>query len=45
MSTIPAKTIEHNRDDSDERTHVCAPRANQTYVGEEACSFALRGGT
>ncbi|MDQ1390367.1 MAG: hypothetical protein QOF56_3821 [Acidobacteriaceae bacterium] len=45
MSTIPARTIEHNRDDSDERNHVCAPPANQTHDGEEACSFALGGGT
>ncbi len=45
MSTIPAKMIEHNRDISDGRNHVCAPPANQTYDGEEACGFALGGGT
>ena len=45
MSTIPAKTIEHNRDISDGRSHVCAPAANQPYDGEEACCFALGGGT
>jgi hypothetical protein len=45
MSTIPAKTIEHNRDNFDERNHVRAPPANQTHDGEEACSFALGGGT
>ena len=45
MSTIPAKTIEHNRVISDGRNHVCAPPANQNHDGEEACSFALGGGT
>lgn len=45
MSTIPAKEIEHNRDHSDDRNHACAPPATQTYDGEEACCFALGGGT
>jgi hypothetical protein len=45
MSTIPANKTEHNRDISDGRNHVCAPPANQTYEGEEACCFALGGGT
>jgi hypothetical protein len=45
MSTIPAYKIEHNRDISDGRSHVCALPANQPYDGEEACCFALGGGT
>ncbi|MEA2794995.1 MAG: hypothetical protein QOI87_2375 [Bradyrhizobium sp.] len=45
MSTIPANKIEHNRDIPDGRNHVCAPPANQPYDGEEACCFALGGGT
>ncbi len=45
MSTTPAKMIEHNRDISNGRNHVCAPPANQPYDGEEASCFALGGGT
>ncbi len=45
MSAIPAKPIEHNRDISDGRNHVCAPPANQPYDGGEACCFALGVGT
>jgi hypothetical protein len=41
MSTIPAKTIERNRDNPDGRIHVCAPPANHTYDSEEVRCFAL----
>src|SRR5882757_5737943 len=41
MSTIPAKTIERNRDNPDGRDHVCAPPSNHTYHGEEVYCFAF----
>src|SRR4030081_3199476 len=44
MSTIPAKTIERNRNNPDGRDHVCAPPANHTYHGEEVSSSAWGGG-
>jgi hypothetical protein len=45
MSTIPAETIECNRDNPDGRIRVCAPPANHSYDVEEVYCFALGGGT
>ena len=45
MSTIPAKTIERNRNNPDGRNHGRVPPANYTYDGEDVYGFALGGGT
>jgi hypothetical protein len=45
MSTIPAKTIERNRHNSNGRNHGRALPANHTYDGEDVYCFALGGGT
>ena len=45
MSTIPAKKIEHKRDNPDGRNHICAPPANHTDDGDEVYCFTLGGGT
>jgi hypothetical protein len=44
MSTIPAKKLEHNRDNPDGRNQVCA-RRHHTYEGETVSCFGLGGGT
>jgi hypothetical protein len=45
MSTIPAETIERNRDNPGGRIHVCAPPADHTDDVEQVCCFAWGGGT
>jgi hypothetical protein len=45
MSTIPAKAIECNRDNTGRRKHVGAPPVNHTYDGEEVYRFAVGDGT
>jgi hypothetical protein len=45
MSTIPAKEIERNRRNSDDRNHGRAPPANHTCDGEDVYCFGFGGGT
>jgi hypothetical protein len=45
MSTVTAEKIECNRDNPDARNRECAPPANHSHDGEEACRFAKGGGT
>lgn len=42
---IPARKVEHNRDNPDGRNHLCAPPPLQNYGGDEVYCFALGGGT
>ena len=44
MSTIPAKAIEHNRDNPDGRNQPYA-LTHYTYNGEGVCCFAPGDGT
>jgi len=45
MGTIPAETIERNRNHPDGRNHACTPPARQTYDGKEVRCYALGGCT
>ena len=44
MPTIPAKKLEHTRDNPAGRNQVCARRTH-TYEGETVYCFGLGGGT
>jgi len=39
MHTIPAKTIERNRNNPNGRNHVCTPPANQTYAAKKSAAL------
>jgi hypothetical protein len=42
---IPPQKVEHNRDNPDGRSHLCAPPPNSLYPPDIVYCFSLGGGT
>jgi hypothetical protein len=42
---IPPQKVEHNRDNPDGRSHLCAPPPNSGYQSDTVFCFTLGGGT
>jgi hypothetical protein len=42
---IPLQKVEHNRDNPDGRSHLCAPPPNSSYPADTVFCFSLGGGT
>lgn len=40
---VPAEKVEHNRDNSDGRNHLCAPPPNFSQISDTVYCFALGG--
>jgi len=41
---IPPQKVEHNRDNPDGRSHLCAPPPNSSYPADTVFCFSLGGG-
>ena len=42
---VPPQKVEHNRDNPDGRSHLCAPPPNRSYPSDAVFCFTLGGGT